>query len=193
MSLGETSELSLFSFFYRKWAGNFLVLKYPGIPMQDLIGFGSHGHVHQGWKRWKWWVFSGFPKWIVKVSSPKWSRILLRKLWANPLIELTAEMACQTSPDSKTGFWPDCARLPGGNRLFLEGFHGPYSEACGNRCRLASMRRKTVESSTGLHDRFAKGFRERKSKITCTKYSSSRKIQENPKTSTGNKGKSIHI
>ena len=52
-------------------------------PKKNNIGSGGHGHVHQVWRGSKWWLCELFSRWILKVTSPKWSRITLQNSGAN--------------------------------------------------------------------------------------------------------------
>ena len=59
-------------------------------------------------------TFRVFPKWNPKVISPKWSRIILRRFWANLLFNFAIKMAPLTVPDPKCGFSPDFPRFSTG-------------------------------------------------------------------------------
>ena len=62
-----------------KWTGNFLgILKSILVSPKSRIIGGSHGHVRQVREPWKWGI-RVFLKWILNVSSPKWSRIIIRR------------------------------------------------------------------------------------------------------------------
>ena len=65
------------------------------LPELEIIVFGNGGHVKHP-KVMKMGVCGGFAKWSGKVTSPKWSRILLRSFWATLLLEFEVKMAPQT-------------------------------------------------------------------------------------------------
>ena len=75
-------------------------------PKLQIIGFGSHGH-KQKTKTMKNEGVRIFPKWIQKVTSPKWSRIIVRSFRATLFWKITVRMAPQTHPpDPKLWFFP---------------------------------------------------------------------------------------
>ena len=56
---------------------------------------------------------------IQKVTSPKWSRIIIQSCWTNLLIKFTIKMASQTTRDAKSGFFPHLLDFLIRNRHFL--------------------------------------------------------------------------
>ena len=74
---------------FQNWIGIFYwnMLSHLVSPKINNIGLGGHGHVRYVRKPWKMRGFRICPKWILKVISLKWSRIILRSFWANLLIK----------------------------------------------------------------------------------------------------------
>ena len=90
-------------------------------PTLNLIGLGSHGHAHQVRKLWKW----DFPKRKLKVTSPKWNRIILQSFWATFLMKFTIKMVPQT-PQTPNLDFPDFPRFSIGNRPLFGLYRNSY-------------------------------------------------------------------
>ena len=99
------------------------------IQKLSIISCGRHGHVHQIPKKHKMMTVGFFGKWILKVTSPQWSRIILRSFWANLLMKFVTKIAPRTLPDPESGFCPGSSM--GNQPLFekrrsVEGPQGSY-------------------------------------------------------------------
>ena len=73
-------------------------------PKSRVIGFGSHGHVHQVRKSWTSWLsgFSESENWKVLVQN---EAECLRSFWAAFLITFEVNIGPQTTADPKSEFF----------------------------------------------------------------------------------------
>ena len=90
--------------------------EYPGVSKVQNNWFGESWTCPKIWTQWKWWVFEFFPKWNRTVTSPTWSRIIIRSFRATLFLKLTVKM----SPRPQIQCVPRFARM-----LYRIFFFGP--------------------------------------------------------------------
>ena len=80
-------------------------------PKRNIFGLGSHGHVRKSENHEMLQIFRVFPKWSLKLTSPKWSRIVLRSFWAILSIIFTMKITAEPL-DPKSAFYSDFLDFP---------------------------------------------------------------------------------
>ena len=80
-----------------------------------VIGLGNHWHVRKSNNPWNYRLLD-FPKWMLKVTDPKLSRIILWSVLAILFLKFTIQMTPQTPSDPKSGCFPNFPGCPVRNR-----------------------------------------------------------------------------
>ena len=93
--------------FRNRFVFSWFLLKYIGVPKNKSNWFWESWSRPLGPKTMIMMGFRVFLKWILKVTIPKWGRIILRSFWAIHFIIFTIKWPPKSPSDPKSNFFPD--------------------------------------------------------------------------------------